>query len=385
MKTTFLIIAGIILPILPILPILSSASSLVPPAPQIKATSYILLDAQTNKVIVEYEADERNPPASLTKIMTTYLVEQMIQRGVVERSEQVPVSIKAWKAEGSKMFIREGTEVDLMDLLRGVVIQSGNDASIALAEFVAGDETSFAQMMNEQAEKLGMLNSNFLNSTGLPDEGHYSSARDMALLTKDMIKRFPEHYQLYSERSFKFNNIEQPNRNRLLRYDRSVDGVKTGYTKAAGYCLVASAERNGMRLISVVMGAENDDSRVRESQKLLTYGFRNFETSTIYEESEIVKSAPLFYGVEEVISLGVSENVSVTIPRGSYEKLEAQIKVPKIIEAPVRKGDVLGELLLMMDEEAIYRTSVISLENYEQAGFFSRFSDYLELIFLDES
>ena len=379
MKTTFLIITGIILPIL------SSASSLVPPPPQIKATSYILLDAQTNKVIVEYEADERNPPASLTKIMTTYLVEQMIQRGVFERSEQVPVSIKAWKAEGSKMFIREGTEVDLMDLLRGVVIQSGNDASIALAEFVAGDEASFAQMMNEQAEKLGMLNSNFLNSTGLPNEGHYSSARDMALLTKDMIKRFPEHYQLYSERSFKFNNIEQPNRNRLLRYDRSVDGVKTGYTKAAGYCLVASAERNGMRLISVVMGAENDDSRVRESQKLLTYGFRNFETSTIYEESEIVKSAPLFYGVEEVISLGVSENVSVTIPRGSYEKLEAQIKVPKIIEAPVRKGDVLGELLLMMDEEAIYRTSVISLENYEQAGFFSRFSDYLELIFLDES
>ena len=379
MKTTFLIVVGIIFPIL------SSASSLVPPAPQIKATSYILLDAQTNKVIVEYEADERNPPASLTKIMTTYLVEQMIQRGVVERSEKVPVSIKAWKAEGSKMFIREGTEVDLMDLLRGVVIQSGNDASIALAEFVAGDEASFAQMMNEQAEKLGMLNSNFLNSTGLPDEGHYSSARDMALLTKDMIKRFPEHYQLYSERSFKFNNIEQPNRNRLLRYDRSVDGVKTGYTKAAGYCLVASAERNGMRLISVVMGAENDDSRVRESQKLLTYGFRNFETSTIYEESEIVKSAPLFYGVEEVISLGVSENVSVTIPRGSYEKLEAQIKVPKIIEAPVRKGDVLGELLLMMDEEAIYRTSVISLENYEQAGFFSRFSDYLELIFLDES
>lgn len=379
MRTTFLIVAGIILPIL------SSASSLVPPAPQIKATSYILLDAQTNKVIVEYEADERNPPASLTKIMTTYLVEQMIQRGVVERSEKVPVSIKAWKAEGSKMFIREGTEVDLMDLLRGVVIQSGNDASIALAEFVAGDEASFAQMMNEQAEKLGMLNSNFLNSTGLPDEGHYSSARDMALLTKDMIKRFPEHYQLYSERSFKFNNIEQPNRNRLLRYDRSVDGVKTGYTKAAGYCLVASAERNGMRLISVVMGTENDDSRVRESQKLLTYGFRNFETSTIYEESEIVKSAPLFYGVEEVISLGVSENVSVTIPRGSYEKLEAQIKVPKIIEAPVRKGDVLGELLLMMDEETIYKTSVISLENYEQAGFFSRFSDYLELIFLDES
>ena len=265
------------------------------------------------------------------------------------------------------------------------MIQSGNDASIALAEFVAGDEESFAQMMNEQAGKLGMLNTNFRNSTGLPDQGHYSSARDMAILTKDMIKRFPEHYELYSERSFKFNNIEQPNRNRLLRYDRSVDGVKTGYTKAAGYCLVASAERNGMRLISVVMGTENDDSRVRESQKLLTYGFRNFETNTIYKKSEIIKSAPLFYGEEEAISLGVSENVSITIPRGSYETLEAQIKVPKIIEAPVRKGDVLGELVLVMDNDAIYKTSIISLENYDEAGFFSRFADYLELIFLDES
>ena len=341
------------------------------------------LDSETNTVIAEYEADEANPPASLTKIMTSYLVEQMIQRGVVERNDKVPVSVKAWKAEGSKMFIREGTEVYLMDLLRGVVIQSGNDASIALAEFVAGDENSFAQMMNEQAVQLGMLNSNFVNATGLPDKKHYSSARDMALLTKDMIERFPEHYELYSERSFKFNNIEQPNRNRLLRYDRSVDGVKTGYTKAAGYCLVASAFRNGMRLISVVMGTENDDSRVRESQKLLTYGFRNFETTTVYESSEIVKSAPLFYGAEETISLGVLENVSVTIPRGSYERLEAQIKVPKVIEAPVKKGEIIGELVLIMDKEKIYRTSVISLEDYEQGGVFSRFSDYLELIFSD--
>ena len=378
MKTTFLIMVGLMLPIL------STATSLVPPPPQIKATSYILLDAETNTVIAEYGADETNPPASLTKIMTSYLVEQMIQRGIVDRNEKVPVSVKAWKAEGSKMFIREGTEVDVMDLMRGVVIQSGNDASIALAEFVAGDEDSFAQMMNEQASQLGMLNSNFVNSTGLPDEGHYSSARDMALLTKDLIKRFPEHYALYSERSFKFNNIEQPNRNRLLRYDRSVDGVKTGYTRAAGYCLVASAERNGMRLISVVMGTENDDSRVRESQKLLTYGFRNFETTTIYESSEIVKSAPLFYGADEVISLGVVENVSVTIPRGSYERLEAQIKVPKVIEAPLKKGEILGELVLIMDEEEIYKTSLSSLRDYEQGGVFSRFSDFVELIFSDD-
>ena len=307
MKKKYLVLISIFLPLL------SIANSLIPPAPIVNASSYILIDDTTNKVILEYQADAKNPPASLTKIMTSYLVEKQIERGVVALGDLVPISVKAWRAEGSKMFIREGTKVLLSDLLRGVVIQSGNDASIALAEFIAGDENSFAQMMNTQAEELGMFNSRFVNSTGLPDTEHYSSARDLAVLTVDLIRKYPKHYELYSERSFKFNNIEQPNRNRLLRYDRSVDGVKTGYTRAAGYCLIASAEREGMRLISVVMGADSDDSRVRESQKLLTYGFRNFETIEIYQENEVVKTAPLFYGEKDKISLGIDKGLSLSL------------------------------------------------------------------------
>ena len=375
MKKKYLVLISIFLPFL------SIANSLIPPAPIVNASSYILIDATTNKVILEYQADEKNPPASLTKIMTSYLVEKQIERGVVALSDQVPISVKAWRAEGSKMFVREGTKVLLSDLLRGVVVQSGNDASIALAEFIAGDENSFAQMMNTQAEELGMFNSRFVNSTGLPDTEHYSSARDLAVLTVDLIRKYPKHYELYSERSFKFNNIEQPNRNRLLRYDRSVDGVKTGYTRAAGYCLIASAEREGMRLISVVMGADSDDSRVRESQKLLTYGFRNFETIEIYQENEVVKTAPLFYGEKDKISLGIDEGLSITIPRGSYEKLEAEIKVPKVLEAPVLKGEIIGEVILKLEEEVLYRTSIISMADYQEAGIFGRLSDYFQLLF----
>ncbi len=367
--------------VLILLPYLSIASTLVPPIPNVQASSYILIDATTGKVIAEFQADEPNPPASLTKIMTSYLVEKQIKRGVVSEEDQVPISVKAWKAQGSKMFIREGTKVLLSDLMRGVVIQSGNDASIALAEFVGGDESSFAQMMNAQAEELGMVNSHFVNATGLPDPDHYSSARDLAILTVDLIKKYPEHYELYSERSFKFNNIDQPNRNRLLRYDRSVDGVKTGYTKAAGYCLIASAERDGMRLISVVMGTESDEARVRESQKLLTYGFRNFETINVYEENEVLKTAPLFYGEQESISLGINGGLSITLPRGVYENLEAEIKVPKVIEAPISKGAIVGELVLKRDKEILYKASIISMEEYMEGGFFSRLSDYFQLLF----
>ena len=375
MRKNYLVLVFIILPYLP------DAWALVPPVPNIQASSYILIDANTGKVIAEYQADAKKPPASLTKIMTSYLIEKQIKQGVVSENDQVPISVKAWRAQGSKMFIREGTQVLLSDLMRGVVIQSGNDASIALAEFVAGDESSFAQMMNAQADELGMVNSHFMNATGLPDEDHYSSARDLAILTVDLIRKYPEHYELYSERSFKFNNIEQPNRNRLLRYDRSVDGVKTGYTKAAGYCLIASAEREGMRLISVVMGTESDDARVRESQKLLTYGFRNFETINVYEENEVLKTAPLYYGEAESISLGISGALSITLARGVYENLEAEMKVPVSIEAPISKGDIIGELVLKTDGEILYKTSIVSLEEYKEGGFFSRLSDYFELLF----
>ena len=366
-----------------LLPWFSLTWALVPPVPSIQASSYILVDATTGKVIAEYQADEKNPPASLTKIMTSYIVQKQIKQGVVSADDQVPVSVKAWRAQGSKMFIREGTHVALSDLMRGVVIQSGNDASIALAEFVAGDESSFAQMMNIQAAELGMTNSQFVNATGLPDSEHFSSARDLAILTVDLIRKYPKHYELYSERGFKFNNIEQPNRNRLLRYDRSVDGVKTGYTRAAGYCLIASAKRKDMRLISVVMGTESDDARVRESQKLLTYGFRNFETINVYEAGEVLKTAPMFYGQEKAISLGINGGLSLTLPRGVYENIEAEISIPKVIEAPISKGAIVGELVLKQETEVLYKTSIVSMDDHQEGDFFSRLSDYFRLLFSD--
>ena len=364
--------------------LISFAETISAPPPAIEASSYFLVDANTNKIIAEKKSDERMPPASLTKIMTSYVVENQIQQGLISPTDEVPISVKAWRAEGSKMFIREGTTVLLSDLLKGVIIQSGNDASIALAEYVAGDEKSFAQMMNSQAEYLGMSNTHFMNSTGLPNSAHFSSARDLARLTASLIEKYPEHYKTYAERSFKFNNINQPNRNRLLRYDRSVDGVKTGYTKAAGYCLVASSERDGMRLISVVMGAGSDDARVKESQKLLKYGFRNYETLEIYGPTEAIKTSRIFFAEEDEIDLGVPAGVIVTIPRGQYKKLQAEMNIPKILEAPIFQGEVVGELTLKISEEIIYRTSLVAMATLERTSFLGGLSDHFELLFMDE-
>ena len=261
----------------------SADKPIIPPPPNVAASSYLLIDVDTRKVLVEHEANVPLPPASLTKIMTSYLAAVEMEAGRIDAADDVPISVKAWKAPGSRMFVREGTRVPLRRCLKGVIIQSGNDASIAVAEHIAGSEDAFASMMNQQAAVLGMHASQFANATGLPAEGHQTSAWDMAQLTIAMIERFPEHYAIYSERSFKFNDIEQPNRNRLLWRDRTVDGVKTGHTEEAGYCLVASALRGNMRLVSVVMGTESDEARMRESQKLLSYGFRYFETQKLYD------------------------------------------------------------------------------------------------------
>ena len=272
------------------------AAPIIPPPPSIAASSYLLIDAKSKKVLVEKNSAQRLPPASLTKIMTAYIVEEEIKSGRLKMDEAAPISVKAWRTGGSKMFVREGTEVAVTDLLKGVIIQSGNDASVALAEHIAGSEDAFAEMMNQQAVALGLTNTNFLNATGLPDEEHYSTAEDLAQLTIALIQNHPEQYQLYAQRSYKFNNIDQPNRNKLLWRDRSVDGVKTGYTSAAGYCLVASAERNGVRLVSVVMGTDSDEARMRESQKLLSYGFRNFDTQTLYQEGINLQQLDIYFG-----------------------------------------------------------------------------------------
>ena len=351
------------------------------PPPNLQASSFLLIDADTNKVLAEHNARERSAPASLTKIMTGYVVEEEIRRGRLGVEERVQISVNAWRTGGSKMFIREGTSVAVSELLKGVIIQSGNDASVALAEHIAGNEDQFADLMNQQAQLLNMNDTQFRNATGLPSEQHYSTAWDLALLTTALIKNHPEQYALYSQKSYTYNNIEQPNRNRLLWRDRSVDGVKTGFTNAAGYCLVASAERNGMRLISVVLGAENDEARMRESQKLLSYGFRNYETKTLYKPGTTLQEQPIFYGEVEALPLGVAEDVIVTFPKGYYQDIDASISVPAYFEAPISKGDVLGTIELKLGDDVIYAGDVLAEIDVEESGWLSQLGDYVFLMF----
>ena len=353
----------------------------VPPPPSIAAKSYLLLDADTRNILAEQNGDEPLHPASLTKIMTAYVAAGELESGRIALADQVLVSVKAWRTPGSRMFIQEGTDVSVADLLRGIIVQSGNDASVALAEHIAGSEEAFADRMNRQADTLGMTATQFKNSTGLPAEDHYTSARDLAILTRDYIRRFPENYAIYSERSFKYNDIEQPNRNRLLWRDRTVDGVKTGHTDAAGYCLVASATRDGMRLISVVMGAVDSNSRVRETQKLLTYGFRYFETKRLYEADVPLKTAQVWYGAADSVDIGVAEPVVVTIPRGHYDAVQVEMQLPNLLEAPLAAGGEIGTLQLTLHDELVYTAPLVARQTVEESGMFAQAGDFIQLFF----
>ena len=359
----------------------ASAQQIVPEPPQVAARGYVLMDADTLEVLAESNSEERLPPASLTKIMTSFVAATEIESGRIGFEDRVPISVNAWRTPGSRTFVREGTEVALGDLLRGVIIQSGNDASVALAEYIAGAEDAFADMMNGHAEAIGLTNSHFVNATGLPDEAQYSTAMDMALLARALIRQFPEHYAIYSERGFKYNDIEQPNRNRLLWRDRTVDGVKTGHTEAAGYCLVASAKRDGMRLISAVMGADSPGGRMRESQKLLAYGFRYFETRELYTPDTPLKVSDVWYGETNEVSMGVPHAIHVTIPRGRYDDLEATLDLPRAIEAPVAAGQELGELRVSLDDQLVVQAPLVAREAVAEAGFFSRLLEGIAIFF----
>ena len=360
-----------------------TASEVLPDHPPIAAEGYVLMDADTLRVLAEQNSREPLPPASLAKIMTGYVVAVELEAGRIALADDVPVSVNAWQTPGSRMFVREGTTVVLEDLVRGVVIQSGNDASVALAEFVAGGEDAFADMMNQHAARLSMTGSKFANATGLPDDDQYTTAFDMAILTRELIRRYPDHYALYSERSFKYNGIEQPNRNRLLWRDRTVDGVKTGYTEDAGYCLVASAERDGMRLISAVMGTRSDAVRVRESQKLLSYGFRYFETHRLYGNEAPLKTSEVRYGSADEVSMGVPEAVYVTIPRGRYDDIEATLDIPGVLEAPIDAGAELGELRVSLDSETLVTAPLVARESVAELGSFARFFERIYFFFHD--
>ena len=359
----------------------AAQSTIIPPPPKINAKAYILLDAETNRVLAEENADEPLPPASLTKIMTSFLAAQEIASGRISLEDQVPISVKAWRMKGSLMFIREGTQVPLGDLLKGIIIQSGNDASVAVAEYIAGSEDAFADMMNQQAQKLGMTSTHFSNATGLPTEDHYTTPRDLAVLTRALITKFPSHYKVYSQKSFKYNDIDQPNRNRLLWRDRSVDGVKTGHTRAAGYCLVASAKRDGMRLISVVMGTDSDEARMRESQKLLSYGFRYFQTQKLYDPGAVLYTSEVWYGTTDQVRMGVEKPAVLTIPRGRYDDLKAETDIQRIIKAPIAKGDELGELRVTLDDKTVYRAPLVALDDVPEGGMFKRLWHAIYLFF----
>jgi D-alanyl-D-alanine carboxypeptidase (penicillin-binding protein 5/6) len=306
-----------------------------------------------------------------------------LRAGTISNADEVLISVKAWRMKGSLMFIREGTRVSVEDLIRGVIIQSGNDASVALAEHIAGSEEAFVDVMNQQAERLGMTNTHFMNSTGLPDENHYTTARDMARLTVELINRFPEHYKIYSETSFTYNNISQRNRNKLLFRDKTVDGVKTGHTEAAGYCLVSSAVRDDMRLVSVVMGALTEPARAIESQKLLTYGFRYFETATLYAGNESLKRVRVWGGTHESINLGLSQDIVVTLPRGARTGLTASTVVDREIHAPLTSGQELGKLTIQISDEESLSQPLVALNAVERAGLFSRLWDAISLFFLN--
>ncbi|MFK5950712.1 MAG: D-alanyl-D-alanine carboxypeptidase family protein [Methylococcales bacterium] len=348
---------------------------LIPAAPSVAAKSFVLIDFNSGKVIAEKNADMRLSPASLTKIMTVYVVFRELRNGHLTLDEKVTISKKAWQTPGSRMFVEVNKQVSIENLIHGVVIQSGNDASVALAEHVAGDEATFAAMMNQQAQRLGMLDSHFENSTGLPTKNHYTTARDLAKLTTAVISEFPDYYRWDSEKEFTFNNITQPNRNKLLWRDKSVDGVKTGYTEKAGYCMVASAKREKMRLISVVMGTGSANARANESQTLLNYGFRFFETHQLYKAQTALTDARIWKGDTKQLPMGLNEDLYVTIPRRHYNDLKAEINIDKKIMAPVEKGESFGSVNVSLAGEEIVNKPLVALKAVNKGGFVDRLYD----------
>jgi D-alanyl-D-alanine carboxypeptidase (penicillin-binding protein 5/6) len=361
-----------------------AAPLIIPSPPQVSAKAYLLMDAATGEVLIEENADQLLPPASLTKMLTAYIVSEEIERGKLKETDTILVSEDAWRrggttSGGSTMFLQVGSRVPVLDLLKGVIIQSGNDASIALAEHLAGGEAAFAEVMNHYAQLLGMGSSHFMNATGWPAEGHITTARDLATLARAVINDHPDHYSLYAEKYFTYNGINQPNRNLLLHRDPTVDGLKTGHTDEAGYCLVASAKRQGMRLISVVMGTRSEAVRAEESAKLLAYGFRFYQTHSLYSENQELSRSRVWKGDADEVALGVDKDVVITIPRGASEALKAEIVVDSQIVAPIQKGQALGELRVTLENNEIYKTPLVALAAVEEAGFFARLWDSLVL------
>ncbi|NJO14541.1 MAG: D-alanyl-D-alanine carboxypeptidase [Thioploca sp.] len=354
----------------------------VPPAPSITARAYILQDFHSSETLMANNADERLEPASLTKLMTAYLIFQKLRAHKIQLTEPVKISETAWRMTGSRMYLEVGTSVTIEDLLQGMIIQSGNDASIALAEFVAGSEAAFVSLMNQQAQQLGLTNTHYTNSTGLPHEQHYSTAQDLAIMAKRLIQDFPEYYRRwYSKREFTYNNITQLNRNQLLWQDPTVDGVKTGYTASAGYCLISSAQRGNMRLIAVVMGSKNSKERTQGSKAMLDYGFRFFETYPLYQAKQPLTTERVWQGKVNQIQLGLMETLYVTLPKGQQQQLSASIKVDKYLKAPIEAGKPYGTLKINLGDQVIAKRPLTALASVELGQVWKNLTDSFLLLF----
>ena len=356
-----------------------SANMPVPAAPKLPAKGFILQDFASGKIIAEQDADAPLEPASLTKLMTAYAVFNALADGQVALEDEVHVSERAWRTPGSRMFVEVGTKVTVEDLLKGMIIQSGNDASVALAEHVAGSLETFAQLMNQYAQALNMTATNFMNPTGLPDEGHITTARDMATLAGALIREFPEYYAWYSEREFTYNEITQHNRNSLLWRDKSVDGVKTGHTDAAGYCLVSSAIRDNMRLVAVVMGTPSERARADASVALLNYGFRFFESHRLYSSGQEITAARVWKGAQEQAPLGLATDLFVTIPRGAYDNLQAEMDLDTMLTAPVDQNTQVGAVRVSLDGELLATRPLVALAEIPQGSIWQRIKDQVLL------
>lgn len=353
----------------------------VPPPPALAAKSYVLMDAASGTLLANQQGDQRLPPASLTKLMTAYIATLEIKAGRLKENDMVTISEKAWRTAGSKMFVGVGNQVSVSDLFRGIIIQSGNDASIALAEHIAGDEDTFASMMNAQAKRLGMANSQFKNATGLPAEGHYSSARDMAILARAIILEDPAHYAIYAQKEFLWNGIKQPNRNLLLWRNDGVDGLKTGHTEEAGYCLVASAKRGDQRLITSVFGTVSEAARAAETAALLGYGFRFFESKTFYKQGQVLANPKVWKGAAQAVKVGLASDLVYTMPRGTAATLTPQLVLNPRLIAPIKRGTIVGKIEIRQGEKVLKQADVVALEAIEQGGFFRRAWDSIVLFF----
>ncbi len=347
-----------------------TAQSMVPKAPKLNLSSYILMEASTNTVIAEFNSDNQIAPASMTKVMSGYVIADQVANGSISLDDKVLISEKAWKTGGSKMFIEAGKRVSVKDLLSGIIIQSGNDATIAMAEYVAGSEEGFVDFMNAYASEMGLTNSLFQNATGFSDPNHFTSAKDLAKLTQALINNFPDHYTTYKEKEFTFSGIRQLNRNKLLWRDDSVDGVKTGHTDSAGFCLISSAKRNDMRLIAVVAGSESENERLTASQRLLEYGFRFYATQKLVSQETKVTSAKVWGGKTDEVALGSSKDIYLTLPRSDFKNIKANYQFNNNLQAPIEVGQEIGSIEFTSNDRIVLSAPLVAIENVDAKGFF---------------